>query len=333
MRLDRRFFLRALGCLGSLMAISGAIAQPAARTRRVGALIGWNDSGRDAQLSLAALKERLAALSWTEGRNLNMDVRWAAADPPRAALLAKELVALKPDVILSVTTPATTAVQRATSTIPIVFAAVSDPVGSGFVQTLARPGGNMTGFIDMEPSVVGKGLQVLTEIAPQVRRVAVIFNPQTAPFAEYYLRDVDSVAAKLGVKVFAAPVTSEQEIDRVITSLGRDAGGGLLPLPDGFMSVHHKRIIALAAQHKIPAVYYAVFAVNDGALISYGVDYLDLLRRAGTYIDQILRGAKPADLPVQQPEKFQLHINLKTAKSLGLTVPPSLVLRADGVIE
>jgi putative ABC transport system substrate-binding protein len=332
-RLDRRYVLRALGCLGSLIATAGAIAQPTTRSRRVGALIGWTDEGAEAQLSFAALKERLAALGWIEGGNLHLDVRWAAGDARRASILAKELVALNPDVILSVTTPATTALQRETRTIPIVFGAVSDPVGAGFVQNLAHPGGNITGFIDMESSVVSKGLQMLTEIAPLVKRIGVMFNPQTAPFAEYYLRDVDSAAAKLRVKVFRAAVSSAQEIDRVMASLGREAGSGLMPLPDGFMSVHHKRIIALAAQYKVPTVYYAAFAVSNGGLISYGVDFLDLLQRAATYVDQILRGARPAELPVQQPEKFELYINLKTATSLGLTVPPSLRLRADGVIE
>ena len=329
----RRFVLRALGCIGAMVAASGAMAQPSARPRRVGALIGWNDTGEEAQRSLATLKERLAALGWTEGRNLRLDVRWTASDARKASSFARELVASNPDAILSITTQATAAVQRETSAIPIVFTAVSDPVGSGFVQTLARPGGNITGFIDMESSVVSKGLQVLTEIAPQTRRMAVMFNPQTAPFADYYLRAVDTVAEKLRVKVFAAPVGSEQEIDRVVSALGREAGSGLMPLPDSFMSLHHKRIIALAAQHKIPTVYYAAFAVNAGGLIAYGVDYIDLLRRAATYVDQLLRGAKAADLPVQQPEKFQLHINLKTARTLGLTVPPSLLLRADGVIE
>jgi len=260
-------------------------------------------------------------------------MRWSAADPQTASIHAKELVALNPDVILSVTTPATAALQRETKTIPIVFTAVSDPIGSGFVQSLAHPGGNITGFIDMESAVVSKGLQVLTEIAPQVKRMAVMFNPRTAPFAEYYLRAVDSVAAKLRVNVFPAKVASAQEIEAVIAGLGREPGSGLMLLPEGFMSVHHKLIVAMAAQHKVPAAYYAGFAVKEGGLIAYGIDFMDLLRRAAGYVDQILRGARPAELPVQQPEKFELHINLKTAKTLGLTVPPSLLLRADRVIE
>jgi putative ABC transport system substrate-binding protein len=299
----------------------------------MGALIGWSEGGPAGQAPLATLKERLAALSWIEGRNLRTEIRWSAADPHAASIHAKELVALNPEVILSVTTPATAALQRETKTIPIVFTAVSDPIGSGFVQSLAHPGGNITGFIDMESAVVSKGLQVLTEIAPQVKRMAVMFNPRSAPFAEYYLRAVDSVAAKLRINVFAATVASEQEIERVIASLGREAGSGLMLLPEGFMSVHHKLIIALAARHKVPAVYYASFAVQEGGLIAYGIDFLDQLRRAAVYVDQILRGARPAELPVQQPEKFELHINLKTAKGLGLTVPPSLLLRADHVIE
>jgi len=324
--------LRALGCLG-LVATSGAIAQQRARQRRIGALIGWSQGGPVGQAPLATLKERLAALGWIEGRNLRTDIRWSAADPHAASMFAKELLALNPEVILSVTTPATAALQRETKTIPIVFTAVSDPIGSGFVQSLAHPGGNITGFIDMESAVVSKGLQVLTEIAPQVKRMAVMFNPRTAPFAEYYLRAVDSVAAKLRVNVFPAKVASAQEIEAVIAGLGREPGSGLMLLPEGFMSVHHKLIVAMAAQHKVPAAYYAGFAVKEGGLIAYGIDFMDLLRRAAGYVDQILRGARPAELPVQQPEKFELHINLKTAKTLGLTVPPSLLLRADHVIE
>ena len=331
--MDRRTVLRALSWVGGLLLTPIAAAQPGVRPRRVGVLIGWSEGGKEAQLSLVAVKERLAALGWIEGRNLMLDVRWTAADPARAAMLAKELVSAQPEVVLSVTTPATAALQREAGSIPIVFTAVSDPVGSGFVQTLAQPGGNVTGFIDMESTVVSKGAQVLTEIAPQVRRIAVMFNPRTAPFAEYYLRDVDGVAAKLRVRVVATRVASESEIDRAIADAGREPGAGLLLLPDGYMSVHHKRIIALAAQHRVPAVYYAGFAVNEGGLISYGVDYFDLLRRAAGYVDQILRGARPAQLPVQQPEKFELYINLKTAKMLGLTVPPSLRLRANQVIE
>jgi putative ABC transport system substrate-binding protein len=316
------------------LGLAGARAQSTAGLRRLGWLMPSPPTNPPQAMQFI---EALVKLGWIEGKTIQIDRRYVVGEAAdRAAALearAKEIVALSPDVIFTGTSPAVEAFRRETTTIPIVFVGVNNPLGAQFVSSLAHPGGNITGFIDMESAVVSKGLQVLTEIAPQVKRMAVMFNPRSAPFAEYYLRAVDSVAAKLRINVFAATVASEQEIERVIASLGREAGSGLMLLPEGFMSVHHKLIIALAAQHKVPAVYYASFAVAQGGLIAYGVDFIDQLRRAAVYVDQILRGARPAELPVQQPDKFELHINLKTAKSLGLTVPPSLLLRADHVIE
>jgi putative ABC transport system substrate-binding protein len=310
-----------------------AQAQQPERTRRLGVLMGYPENDPEVNLRLAAFKERLAALGWAEGRNLKIDVRWTVADVNRESAFAKELVALQPDVILSVTTPVTAALQRETRTIPIVFTVVVDPIGSGFVKTLARPGGNITGFLNLEASMVEKWLQLLKEIAPRVTRVAAMFNPRTAPYAKYYLQPLKAAAAKLGVEVLIATVNSELEIDQIITGLGRKSGSGLIVLADSFMTLHRRSIIQFAARSKIPAIYWSSAMVKDGGLISYGVDSIDLYSRAAPYVDRILRGAKPAELPVEQPTRFELFVNLKTAKALGLTLPPTLLLRADKVIE
>jgi putative ABC transport system substrate-binding protein len=330
--MKRREFMLLLGGVAAAWPL-GAEAQQPERTRRLGVLMGWAENDPQAQLRLSVFKERLAALGWAEGRNLKIEVRRTEADVDRASAFAKELTALQPDVIMSGTTPATAALQRETRTIPIVFAAASDPVGSGFVKTLARPGGNITGFINLESSLVEKWLQLLKEIAPRVTRAAVMFNPQTAPYAEYYLQPLNAVAANIGVKTITATASSEAEIERVIAGLGRETGGGLIVLTDSFMLVHRRSIIQFAARSKVPAIYWNRAIVEDGGLISYGVDLVDQYRRAASHVDRILRGAKPAELPVEQPTKFELFVNLKTAKALGLTLPPSLLLRADKVIE
>jgi putative ABC transport system substrate-binding protein len=295
--------------------------------------MGWSEGDAQYQLNLALFKEQLAALGWKESPGLTIDVRWTGGDVNRGSVVAKELVALRPEVILSTTTPITAALQRETRTIPIVFAVVVDPVGSGLVKTLARPGGNITGFIHHEPSLIEKWLQLLKEIAPRVTRVTVMFNPQTAPYAEHYLRPLKAAAPKIGVETRTAAVRSESEIEEVIAGLGREPGSGLIAMSDGFMTTHRKLIVAFAARHKVPAVYYAGNFAEQGGLISYGVHFGDLFQRAAPYVDRILRGAKPADLPVQLPTKFELVINRKTAAALGLAVPQSLLLRADRVIE
>ena len=268
-----------------------------------------------------------------EGHNLRIDVRWSAGDVNGASAFAKELVALRPEVILSSTTPVTAALQRETRTIPIVFTVVVDPVGSGFVKTLSHPGGNITGFLSFESSLVEKWLQLLKEIAPRVTRAAVMFNPDTAPYAEYYLQPLGAAAPKLGLKTFTATVRGESDIHEAITGLGREPGGGLIVMPDSFNFVHRKSIIALTARHKVPTIYYTGVWSEEGGLISYGVDITDLFRRAAPYVDRILRGAKPAELPVQQPSKFEMVVNRKTAEALGLKIPQSVLLRADRVIE
>jgi putative tryptophan/tyrosine transport system substrate-binding protein len=317
---------------GAFLVYPLAGAQQPERVRRIGVIMGWSERDPQYQSNLAVFKEQLTALGWTEGRNLTIDVRWTGGDIARASAVAKELVALRPEMILSSTTPITAALQRETGTIPIVFVVVVDPVGSGFVKTLARPGANITGFIHHEASLVVKWLQLLKEIAPRVTRVTM-FNPQTAPYAEHYLQPLKAAAPKIGVETRTAAVRSESEIEQVIAGLGREPSSGLVTMSDGFMTVHRTSIVALAARHKVPAVYYAGNFAEQGGLISYGVQSADLFRRVAPYVDRVLRGAKPADLPVQLPTKFELVINRKTAAALGLAVPQSMLLRADQVIE
>jgi putative ABC transport system substrate-binding protein len=331
--MNRRDTLVVLLALGAATTPFAVEAQRAEKVRRIGVLMGYAENDREAQWRLAVFKERLAALGWSEGRNLTIDVRWSAGDVNRALALARELIALQPEVMLSSTTPVTAALQRETQTIPIVFTVVADPLGSGFVKTLSRPGGNITGFINLESSLIEKWLELLKEIAPRVTRVSVMFNPDTAPYAEYFLRPLRASAPKVDVTVFTAAVRSASDIEQVIVALGREPNGGLIVMTDSFMVVHRRSVIDLTARYKVPAVYFSSFNVVDGGLISYGVDVVDLFRRAAPYVDRILRGAKAGELPVQQPAKFELAINRKTAAALGLTIPRSLLLRADQVIE
>jgi putative ABC transport system substrate-binding protein len=329
----RREFISGLG--GAVAAWSQAVhAQQGDRVRRVGVLIGLAEIDPEYRSWLAAFVQELARLGWVDGRNVRIDQRWTNYDVARAREFAKELVELQPDVILAGTTPATAALQRETRTIPIVFANVADPVGSGFVAGLPRPGGNVTGFINLEDSVGGKWLELLTEIAPGIRRAAAMFNPDTAPLAgAYYLPSFEAAARSLKVASIITPVRSDAEIESVINSLGREPGGGLVVLSDSFMGGHRGTVIAAATRNDVPSIFDVPFFPRDGGLLSFGPSYPDLFRRAASYVDRILLGAKPADLPVQLPVKFQMAINLKTAKALGLVVPQSILLRADEVIE
>jgi putative tryptophan/tyrosine transport system substrate-binding protein len=330
--MNRRSFAKAIGAALALVPVVGEAQRPE-RARRIGVLMAFAEDDSESQLRLAAFKEGLAILGWVEGRNLTSEVRWMAGEVDRGAGFAKELVTLKPDVILAHTTPVTAALQRETRTIPIVFTGVSDPVGSGFVKSRAQPGGNITGFANLEASMVEKWLQLLKEIAPRVTRVAVMFNPKTAPYVEYYLQPLNAVAARFGVKTVTAAVGSESDIDNVIAGLGREPGSGLIVMADSYMNLYRKSIIDLTARHKVPAIYYAASMADEGGLISYGIDNVDLFSRAAPYVDRILRGAKPADLPVQYPSKFELVINTTTAEALGLTIPQSILVRADRVIQ
>jgi ABC-type uncharacterized transport system substrate-binding protein len=311
-----------------------ARAQQAERVRRIGVLMAFDENNPEAKVWLSGFTRGLSEAGWTDGRNVRIDVRWAAGSVDRIRMFAKELVDLQPDVIFSHTTPVTAALKRETRTIPIVFVFVADPVGSGFVASLPRPGGNITGFIDEEAGMASKWVELLTQIAPGIKRVAMMFNPDTAPGGgSYFLPSFEAAARSLKVDPITAPVHSEAEIETVMTSLGREVGGGLVAMPDLSMQVHHAQIIMLAARNNIPAVYQLSFFARRGGLISYGPDGADLFRRASSYVDRILRGAKPLELPIQLPIKFEMALNAKTAKALGLSVPQSILLRADEVIE
>jgi putative tryptophan/tyrosine transport system substrate-binding protein len=309
-----------------------ASAQRGERVRRIGVLTGLSEN--DGKAAVSALAQRLADLGWTVGNNVQVDVRFFAGNVDRMRTLAKELIDIQPDLILADTTPATAALQRETPVIPIVFTAASDPVGSGFVANLPRPGGNITGFIDTEASMAGKWLELLIEIAPSIRRAAIMFNPDTAPGGgSYFLTSFEAAARSFKMEPLIARVHSESEIETVMTSLGREPRGGLVAMPDAYVHIHRALIISLAARNNVPAVYYTKLIPRAGGLLSYGADLEDIWLRAAVYVDRILRGAKPADLPVQLPIKFEMAVNVKTAKAIGLTIPESFLLRADEVIE
>jgi putative ABC transport system substrate-binding protein len=329
----RREFITLIGGAVAIWSLA-ARAQRGERMPRVGVFIGYAESDPEAQSFLKAFVDELQVQGWTNGGNLRIDIRWAGADAARIPALAKELVELKPDVIFCNSTPVTDALVRATKTIPIVFTIVSDPVGAGFVASLPRPGGNVTGFINVESSMAGKWLELLKEIAPGVKRVAIMFNPETAPDRGlYFLRPFEAAAPSFAVEPIAAPVHDDGDIEKVITSLGREPGGGLLVETDSFLVVHRATIITQAARNKVPAMYPLRIHAMDGGLLSYGANNIDLFRRAAPYVDRILRGAKPAELPVQVPTKYEMILNLKTAKTLGLNVPVHLQQIADEVIE
>jgi putative ABC transport system substrate-binding protein len=302
--------------------------------RRIGMLMGYAESDRVGQAYLAAFRQGLQKLGWAEGRNIRIDIRWTRpGDAESRQRFAKELVAQQPDLILSQSTPTTAAMLQQTRTIPIVFALVSDPIGSGFVASFPRPGGNVTGFILMEPTMAGKWIELLKEIAPRVARVAILFNPATATYAEYFLNPFKAAAASLGVEAIAAPVRDPSALASVVAALAREPNGGLMTMPDAFLNTHRAEITSLAARYRLPAVYPYRFFAELGGLLSYGPDLTDNFRRAASYADRILKGAKLGELPVQAPVKFELVINLKTAKALGLDVPMQLQQRADEVIE
>jgi putative ABC transport system substrate-binding protein len=309
-----------------------ARAQQSDRMRRIGVLIGTAEGDHDGQNRLTALRKRLQEFGWQDGRNLSIDVRWAASDDLTHDY-AVEIIRLKPDVIVANGTPASFAFKQQTQTIPIIFAQVTDPVGQGLVQNLARPGGNLTGFTNYEFSMGGKWLQLLKEIAPQVTRAAVLLNPPTAPYAGLFLGAINETARSLSVEVLANPVHNETDISNIIDECDRNPISGLIVIPSVFMTVRRELIAGLASRSRVPAVYPFRYFATSGGLISYGIAEIDLFRHAASYVDRILKGERPADLPVEQPTKFELVINLKTAKSLGLTIPPSLLATVDEVIE
>jgi putative ABC transport system substrate-binding protein len=329
--LRRREFIAGLGGAAAAWPLA-ARAQQGTRVRRIGVLLPYDANDPEPKGRVSAFTQALADLGWTDGRNVRMDLRWAGADTNRIRALAQELVGLQPDIILANTTPATVALQRETRTIPIVFAGVGDPVASSIVARLDRPSGNVTGFAGLEPALAGKWLELLSEIAPGLKRAAIMFNPDVFP-ASVYMPSFETAARSLKVEPVIAPVHGDVEIETAIIALGREPGGGIVPMPDAFTGAHRAPIILAAARNNVPAVYPLSYFARDGGLLSYGPDVVDLFRRAASYVDRILRGAKPEDLPVQFPTKFEMVLNLQTAKALGLAVPPSILLRADEQIE
>jgi putative ABC transport system substrate-binding protein len=331
--IKRREFITFLGGAAATWPLAARAQQPGV-VRRIGVLMAFAESDPEGQARVAAFQQGLRKLGWAEGRNIRIDYRWATSDDAQVMTrFAKELVAQQPELILSQSTPTTAALLQQTRTIPIVFTQVADPVGSGFVASMSRPGGNATGFTNLEASLAGKWVELLKEIAPRINRVAFLFNPATATYAEYYLTPFKAAAASFGMKAFATPVRDKFELESVITAHARESNSGLIVMSDSFTSAHRGEIILLAARYRLPAVYPFGFFAELGGLLSYGNDILDVYRRAAFYADRILKGAKPSELPVQAPVKFELIINLKTAKALGLDVPLQLQQRADKVIE
>jgi putative ABC transport system substrate-binding protein len=328
----RRDFVTLLSGVAAAWPLA-AFAQQAERVRRIGVLIGVAGDP-ETRAWVGTFRKRLDELGWKVDGNLQIEERWTAGDPERNRAFAGQLLAMKPDAIFAFSSVAVAALQQENRTVPIVFTAISDPVGSGFVETLARPGGNATGFTNFVSTMAAKWLEVLKEIVPQVQRAVLLFNPQTAPYvAEYYQGPFEAAAPAFGVQATAAVVRQTAEIEAAISEIAREPGGGLVVPPDNFLYVHRELIFALAARHRLPAVYPFRFMVREGGLVSYGVDLSETFPRAAEYIDRILKGTKPADLPVQAPTKFELVVNLKTAKAIGLEVPPTLLARADEVIE
>jgi putative tryptophan/tyrosine transport system substrate-binding protein len=327
----RREFIAAIAGSAAAWPLT-AHAQPEL-IRRIGVLMGFPESDSQAQGFIAAFRDGLQKLGWTDGRNVRIDTRWAAFDAESRQRFAKELIALQPDLILSHTTPTTAALLQQTRAIPIIFATVTDPIGSGIVASLPRPGGIATGFTLVEPTMAAKWVELLKQIAPRVNRVAMLFNPATATYADYFLKPFKAAAPSFAVEAIEAPVHDTSELESVVAAQAREPNGGLIVMPDSFTDSHRVEITSLVARYRLPAVYAYRFFAEHGGLLSYGADLKDNFRRAAEYVDRVLKGEKPADLPVQAPTKFELAINLKTAKVLGLTVPPSLLSLADEVIE
>jgi len=328
----RREFITLLG--GAAMVTSGPARAQADRVRHVGVLMGYAESDPDTQGRIAAFKDGLNQLGWKEGRNIQITFRFGVGEMDRVEAAAKEIVDLNPDVILCETTPTLKVLAHQTATLPIVFVSVADPVNNGFVADIAHPGGHITGFTNFEATMGGKWIELLKKIAPSVTRVGVLYNPDTAPGGGgFFLRSVEASAPSLAAKVASFPVKSDAEIENAVADLGHEPGGGLIVMLDVFAAVHRPAIIAQAAAKRVPAIFPWRFGATDGGLVSYGVDVADLHRRAAGYIDRILKGTSPADLPVQQPIKFELVINLKTAKTLGIEVPQTLLATADEIIE
>jgi putative ABC transport system substrate-binding protein len=326
----RRKFVTLLG--GAAAWPVGARAQ--LRMRRIGVLMGLSESDSEGPPRVAVFKQELQNLGWTEGRNLQIEYRWAAGDADRIGSLSRELAGTMPDVLVAHLTAATEALMLQTRTIPIIFVLAADPVGSGLVASLSRPGGNVTGFTNFVPSLGGKWVELLKEVSPRIKRVALLFNPEVAAGGgSFYSRPVQAAASTLAVESTLAVARDATAIEDALATVSRDAESGLIVMPDLFTTNHRELIIRLAAEHRLPAIYPFRYFAAEGGLMSYGIDIADLFRRAAAYADKVLRGVEPSQLPVQQPEKFEFVINLKTARALDLTVPRILLARADMLID
>ena len=329
--MKRRQFITLLGSAAAWPL--AARAQQPDRVRRIGMLMGIAENDPEGHDRITAFRRGLRELGWTEGSNLHLEFRWAADDPNRMLAFAEELVNLTPDLIVALSPPALGALQQATRSVPIVFVQVTDPVGGGFVASLSNPGGNMTGFVSFEDTLSAKWLELLKEIAPGLSSVIVLRNPAAPSSSEFLMRAIVAAGSSLGVRLIVVGVSDIASIERAFDSIAPASIAGLVVMPDPITLVHRERIVALAARSRLTAVYPFRYFATSGGMISYGPDPIDMWRRSASYIDRILKGAKPADLPVQQPSKFQLVINLKTAKALGIEIPPTLFARADEVIE
>ena len=330
--MKRRDFITAIAGLAATWPFAARAQQPD-RVRRIGVLMAYAESDPVGQSEVAAFRDALAKLGWTEGKNLRIELRWSGGDVDRIRTLAKELVDLQPDVILSASTQVTSAFARETRTLPIVFVNVADPLTTGLVASLARPGGNVTGFMMDNSAQSGKWVQLLKDIAPRTARVALLLNPATGPPVKLFMPSIQAAASSLAIQVSAAPVQTKDEIEGVIAAQARNPGGGLIVMPAAFNVINRELIIALAARYGVPAIYFSPFFPRLGGLIAYSADFAEQFAEASEYIDRILKGAKPGQLPIQAPTKFELVINTKTAKALGLDVPLHLQQLADEVIE
>ena len=327
----RREFITLVGGAAATWPLMAHAQQPDG-VRRIGVLMGIGDSDPESKPRVEALVGGLKNLGRTEGHNIHLDYRWTAGDLDRTRAFAKEIVDLKPEVIVVHSTPAVKALRQLTSTTPMVFVLIADPIGSGFVESLAHPGGNLTGFMNVDAPMAGKWLELLKEVAPRVNRIALVYNPRTSPY-QSYLKSFDEAAQRSGVQGIPTPVLDAAEIERAITALGQQPDSGLFVVPDVFVQVHRELIIKLAEKYRLPAIYPYRFFPESGGLMSYGIDTVVIFRQAASYVDRILKGTAPTDLPVQAPTNFQLVINLKAAKAIGLTIPESFLVRADEVIE
>jgi putative ABC transport system substrate-binding protein len=329
----RREFITVMGSAAAAWPLA-ARAQQSDQIHRIAALMDTDEGNSDGQTRVAAFRQALEQLGWTDGRNTRIDLRWGGGDVERTRRFAAELVHLSPDVIFAYAKAQLAPLARETRMIPIVFCGASAPVEDGFIASFARPGGNITGFTQYEPSMVGKWLAALKEIAPATARVAIVVNPETAPLrGTFYLREFETAATTLGVKPMTNFVHSDTDIEAAMAALGEEPNSGVIVAPETFTTAHRKLFIALAERYRLPAIYGLRQFPATGGLMSYGPDTVDTVRRAAGYIDRILRGEKPADLPVQAPAKFEFIINAKTAKALGLNLPTALLIRADEVIE